>query len=140
MSASSRSLNFLPSAAGESRNDPNADDRRRGATRVGCAGRSRSVNPYPQVDSLGYLEAIQSRRPKPRPERAVAVGCIPAMSVVEVDSVPVPPPLSESQIEAMVARLGDEGLSAISNFLEAHDERAMPNRVDNLGNLPGTPT
>ena len=63
-----------------------------------------------------------------------------AMSVVEVDSIPVPPPVSEAQIEAMVARLGDEGLSAISDFLDANTEGATSDRLDNLGNLPGTPT
>ncbi len=61
-----------------------------------------------------------------------------AMSVVEIDTIPVPPPASESQIEAMVARLGDEGLSAISDFLDANTERATSDRLDNLGNSPGT--
>ena len=36
-----------------------------------------------------------------------------AASVVAIDDVPVPPPATEAQIEALVARLGDDGLEAI---------------------------
>jgi hypothetical protein len=100
-------------------------------------GRSIRIRKLTALDTLRLFKAAGPSLAQNEPWLSVASL---AMSVVEVDSVPVPPPLSESQIEAMVARLGDEGLSAISNFLEAHDERAMPNRVDNLGNLPGTPT
>ena len=37
-----------------------------------------------------------------------------AASVTEIDGVPVPPPAAEAQIEALVGRLGDEGLAAVA--------------------------
>ena len=37
-----------------------------------------------------------------------------AASVTAIDGVPVPLPSTEAHIEAMVARLGDHGLSAIA--------------------------
>jgi hypothetical protein len=40
-----------------------------------------------------------------------------ASSVVAVDGVPVPLPTTESHIEAMVARLGDAGISAVAGAL-----------------------
>ena len=40
-----------------------------------------------------------------------------AASVTAIDDVPVPPPASETQIEALVARLGDEGLAAVAEAL-----------------------
>ena len=40
-----------------------------------------------------------------------------AASVVAIDDVPVPPPATEAQIEALVARLGDDGLEAIDAAL-----------------------
>ncbi len=38
-------------------------------------------------------------------------------SVTAIDDVPVPQPSSEAQIEALVGRLGDQGLAAISAAL-----------------------
>jgi hypothetical protein len=40
-----------------------------------------------------------------------------ASSVVAIDDVPVPPPGTEQQIEAMVARLGDAGIAAVATAL-----------------------
>ncbi len=40
-----------------------------------------------------------------------------ACSVSAIDNVPVPPPATEQQIEAMVARLGDPGIAAIATAL-----------------------
>jgi hypothetical protein len=40
-----------------------------------------------------------------------------AASVAAIDDVPVPPPANEAQIEAMVSRLGDDGIAAIANAL-----------------------
>ena len=55
-----------------------------------------------------------------------------ACSVAAVDDVPVPPPVTEGQIEALVARLGDDGLAAVAAAL---DEAAAPAGVaDVAGN------
>jgi hypothetical protein len=41
-----------------------------------------------------------------------------AFSVLEVDGVPIPTPSTESQIESIIDRLGDAGLSAIADTLK----------------------
>lgn len=40
-----------------------------------------------------------------------------ACSVTAIDDIPVPVPVNEYQIEAMVARLGDAGIAAIAAVL-----------------------
>jgi hypothetical protein len=40
-----------------------------------------------------------------------------AASVSMIDDVPVPAPANEAQIEAMVSRLGDEGIAAVAAAL-----------------------
>jgi hypothetical protein len=46
-----------------------------------------------------------------------------AASVVAIDDVPVPSPTTEAQIEGLVSRLGDAGISAIAKSLSATAER-----------------
>ena len=41
-----------------------------------------------------------------------------AMCVGGIDGVPVPSPVNEAQVEALVARLGDAGLVAVGDALE----------------------
>ena len=48
-----------------------------------------------------------------------------AASVTAIDDVPVPAPTTEAQVEALVGRLGDAGLSAASACLAA-DAQATP--------------
>lgn len=45
----------------------------------------------------------------------------PLASVTAIDDIPVPPPSTEAHIEALVARLGDHGLSAIATALKPAD-------------------
>lgn len=45
-----------------------------------------------------------------------------AFSVLEIDGVPVPASVTEAQIEGLVGRLGDTGLTAIANVI--NDEYA----------------
>ena len=40
-----------------------------------------------------------------------------ACAVVEIDGVPIPPPATEAQIEALVSRLGDAGIAAVAAAL-----------------------
>ena len=42
-----------------------------------------------------------------------------AASVTSIDAVPVPPPVTEGQIEALVARLGDTGIAAVAGAFAA---------------------
>ncbi len=48
-----------------------------------------------------------------------------AASVTSIDSVPVPPPATEGQIEALVARLGDCGIAAVAAAFAAESAPAM---------------
>ena len=60
-----------------------------------------------------------------------------ALSVVEIDGIPVPSPVSEAQIEHLIERLGDDGLAAIARSLQ--DLQGPPASTDEVGNSPGTP-
>jgi hypothetical protein len=57
-----------------------------------------------------------------------------ASSVVAIDDVPVPPPSNELQIEAMVARLGDEGVAAVARSLQSQSEAGPAELVQQAGN------
>ncbi|WP_193540128.1 hypothetical protein [Rhodopila globiformis] len=59
-----------------------------------------------------------------------------AFSVTEIDGVPIPRPTTETQIEGIVDRLGDEGLAAIADALE--ESQGEPPPREHVGNLPGT--
>jgi hypothetical protein len=61
-----------------------------------------------------------------------------ALAVVEIDGIPVPPPTTESQIESLIDRLGDDGLAAIVDSIKAHEE--IPVGQSEVGNLQGTPS
>ena len=51
-----------------------------------------------------------------------------ACSVVAIDDVPVPAPTNEQQIEGVVSRLGDAGVSAVAKALHAASEPADAER------------
>jgi hypothetical protein len=55
-----------------------------------------------------------------------------AFAVEEIDGVPVPAPVNELQIELLVDRLGEDGLSAIAKFLEITNQD--PSLEDQAGN------
>jgi hypothetical protein len=59
-----------------------------------------------------------------------------AFAVEAIDGVPVPAPGSEAQIEALVERLGDDGLSAIAAAVESPEDKT--NLESQVGNLQGT--
>jgi len=61
-----------------------------------------------------------------------------AFSVLEIDGVPVPPPMTEPQIESLIDRLGDEGLAAIAAMLS--EDPKEPEAKAQVGNLLGTPS
>jgi hypothetical protein len=63
-----------------------------------------------------------------------------ACSVVAIDDVPVPSPATEHQIEAMVARLGDNGIDAIAAALDGEPGADAPDAMATAGNSAGTPT
>ncbi len=57
-----------------------------------------------------------------------------ACSVTAIDDVPVPMPVAEQQIEAMVARLGDHGIAAVAEALSSLDEPSDETVRRNAGN------
>ena len=61
-----------------------------------------------------------------------------AFSVFEIDGVPMPGPTTEAQIESLIERLGDEGLTAIADTIK--EEPAEPDVGPQVGNLLGTPS
>jgi hypothetical protein len=60
-----------------------------------------------------------------------------ALSVLEIDGVPVPAPATEAQIEGLIDRLGDEGLAAIAATI-SKEYPTSETRAD-VGNSQGTP-
>jgi hypothetical protein len=60
-----------------------------------------------------------------------------ASSVHEIEGIPVPAPASEAQIEALIDRLGEDGLAAIA---AATDEQEKVGSSARVGNLLGTPS
>ncbi len=59
-----------------------------------------------------------------------------ASAVVEIDSLPIPAPVNEVQIEALIDRLGDDGLVAVADAIGDDGDNASSEA--HLGNLPGT--
>lgn len=57
-----------------------------------------------------------------------------ASSVTAIDDIPVPFPTSEGQIEALISRLGDEGLDAIAQAVEQILESEQRAQDTHLGN------
>ena len=57
-----------------------------------------------------------------------------AYSVAAIDDIPLPIPVSELQIEALVGRLGDAGISAVAQALQQTDEDTSTDRLADAGN------
>src|SRR5271165_924281 len=83
------------------------------------------------LDKLRLFKAAGSVLAQNQPWLGMA---ILACSVAEIDSVPVPPPTNEQQIESMVGRLGDLGIAAVAEALYEHLEAAQPDAIVTAGN------
>jgi hypothetical protein len=96
---------------------------------VDRTGRTVSVR---RMDALDRLRLFKTLGPALSVNTPYLGMALIAASVSSIDGVPVPPPVTEEQLEALVRRLGDDGLAAVADALDAadrHDE-AEPN----LGN------
>lgn len=91
-------------------------------------GRVLSLRRLTALDKLRLFKAAGPLLAQNQPWLGMAVL---ACSVAAVDEVPVPPAVTEGQIEALVARLGDDGLAAVAAAL---DDGAAP---ANGGELAG---
>jgi hypothetical protein len=97
-------------------------------------GRRMKVRTLTALDTLRLFKAAGPDLAQNQPWIALATL---AMSVSEIDGVPVPTPVNEAQIESVVDRLGDAGLTAVADALEGgsdHGEGAA-----SPGNSPSTP-
>ncbi len=63
-----------------------------------------------------------------------------AASVLEIETVPVPMPTTEQQIEALVANVGEIGMEAVADALATHPGHSDPVGPAAVGNSHGTPT
>jgi hypothetical protein len=63
-----------------------------------------------------------------------------ASSVTAIDDIPIPRPSTETQIEALVGRLGDSGIEAIAESMEPLSGVDEIEQVTIAGNSSGTPT
>jgi hypothetical protein len=48
-----------------------------------------------------------------------------AASVTAIDAIPVPPPVTEAQLEALVQRLGDDGMLAVADALDGAEHEQV---------------
>jgi hypothetical protein len=82
---------------------------------VDAQGRRLSLR---RMTALDKLRLFKAAGPTLSQNRAWLGMAVLACAVTAIDDVPVPPLVSEGQIEAMVQRLGDNGVAAIGNALE----------------------
>jgi hypothetical protein len=94
-------------------------------------GRRLTIRRLTALDRLRLFKAAGSALAHNQPWLGMAVI---ACSVAAIDDVPMPPPVSEMQIEAMIGRLGDAGISAIAEALQHPIESTPAEQMDNAGN------
>jgi hypothetical protein len=98
----------------------------RALTTVDAKGRRLTLRHLTALDTLRLFKAAGPSLAQNEPWLSMA-GL--TFAVTEIDGVPVPVPVTESQIENLIDRLGDEGLAAIADAIkddESHDSRSDP--------------
>jgi hypothetical protein len=94
-------------------------------------GRRLTLRRLTALDRLRLFKAAGPLLAQNQPWLGMAVL---ASSVAAIDDVPVPPPVNELQIEAMIGRLGDAGTAAIALALQQDAPPTIAEQVDNAGN------
>ena len=107
----------------------------RATTTVDSKGRRLTLRQLTALDTLRLFKAAGPVLAQNEPWLSMA-GM--AFAVLEIDGIPVPTPATEGQIEALIDRLGDEGLAAIADVMKAY--YSAPGTQADVGNLPGTPS
>ena len=79
-----------------------------------ATGRQIALRRLTALDKLRLFKAAGPELSQNQPWLGMAVL---ACSVTSIDDVPVPTPVTEQQIEAVIARLGDPGVAAIAAAL-----------------------
>ena len=77
-------------------------------------GRLLEVRRMTALDRLRLFKAVGPSLAHNAPYLGMAML---ASSVTSIDDVPVPPPTTEVQLEALIAKLGDAGISAAASAL-----------------------
>ena len=86
-----------------------------GLTLTASDGRRLTLRRLTALDKLRLFKAAGPVLSQNQPWLGMA---LLACSVAALDDVPVPPPVTEGQVEALVARLGDDGLAAVGAALD----------------------
>jgi hypothetical protein len=94
-------------------------------------GRRLTLRRLTALDKLRLFKAAGPLLAQNQPWLGMAVL---ASSVAAIDDVPMPPPVNELQIEALIGRLGDAGIAAIAQALQQDAEPTIAELVDNAGN------
>ena len=81
---------------------------------VDAQGRRLALRRLSALDKLRLYKAAGPVLAQNHPWLGMAVV---AASVTAIDDIPVPPPTNEAQIEALVQRLGDDGINAVGQVL-----------------------
>jgi hypothetical protein len=94
-------------------------------------GRNLTLRSLSALDKLRLFKAAGPELALNQPWLAMA---ILASSVTAIDDIPVPQPSNESQIEALVNRLGDAGIEAIAQTIDPLYDIDDAEQVKNAGN------
>jgi hypothetical protein len=76
-------------------------------------GRELALRRMSALDRLRLFKAVGPQLAQNTPYLGMAML---AASVCAIDGVPVPPPVTEGQVEALVSRLGDAGIAAAASI------------------------
>jgi hypothetical protein len=94
-------------------------------------GRRLTLRRLTALDKLRLFKAAGPLLAQNQPWLGMAVL---ASSVEAIDNVPMPQPVNELQIEAMIGRLGDAGIAAIAQALRQDAEPTTAEVADSAGN------
>jgi hypothetical protein len=92
-------------------------------------GRQFSVRQMGALDRLRLFKALGYELAQNPPYLGMAML---AASVVAIDGIPVPSPVTEPQLESLVQRLGDVGIAAVACALSAQNAPVL--ETTNQGN------
>jgi hypothetical protein len=84
-------------------------------------GRTLTIHRLTALDRLRLFKAVPPQMAYN--ERYLGEACL-TFAVSAVDGVPIPQPTNEAQIEAIIARLGNEGIDAIGAVLRPEEPAA----------------
>jgi len=103
---------------------------------IDTLGRRLALRKLTALDKLRLLKAAGPDLAMNQPWLSMAML---AVSVAAIDDVPIPRPSTEVQIEALVGRLGDEGIEAVAEIIGPSIDTNESIPATTAGNSSGTP-